>query len=187
MKSNYKSLVQNIYDLPNSKFEPIRYSDRFKIMEWRNAQLFHLRQMRVLTEQDQEQYFQNVVSPLFDMEKPKQLLFSYDRQGLFAGYGGFVHIDYDLGAAELSFLVDPQASVEQQSEHWREFFTFVDQFAKNNEFLKVVSGYCYDVRPWLYPLYESAGFTLAETKHNDVEIEGQWFDSLIYVKHYQDK
>ncbi|RBW66278.1 hypothetical protein DS893_05565 [Vibrionales bacterium C3R12] len=187
MNSKYKSLTKNIYELPNSTFEPIRYSDRFKIMEWRNAQMFHLRQTRVLTEQDQEAYFQKVVSPLFDMEFPEQLLFSYENQGSFSGYGGFVHIDYHLGVAELSFLVDPKSSIEQQSEHWREFFTFVDQFAKDHEFLKVVSGYCYDVRPWLYPLYAAAGFELSETKRNDVEIEGKWVDSLIYTKHYQDK
>ncbi|PTC02979.1 hypothetical protein C9980_20395 [Vibrio mediterranei] len=185
MKSQYRCMTQNIFSLPNSTFEPIRYSDRFKIMEWRNAQMFHLRQDKMLTEQDQEAYFQNVLAPSFDMENPTQLLFSYDRKGSFSGYGGFVHINYHQGSAELSFLVDPQQSEEQQSVHWREFFLFADKFVAAHGQINTLYGYCYDIRPWLYPLYEDAGFKLTEVKRNDVAIKGKWVDSLIYTKHYE--
>ena len=36
------------------KIVPIRYEDRFDIMKWRNEQMYHLRQSKPLTEEDQE-------------------------------------------------------------------------------------------------------------------------------------
>ncbi|GAK91039.1 putative ribosomal-protein-serine acetyltransferase [Nonlabens ulvanivorans] len=47
------------------------------IMKWRNEQMYHLRQAEKLTEQSQDSYFKNVVSKLFEQEKPNQLLFSF--------------------------------------------------------------------------------------------------------------
>ena len=40
---------------------PIRYEDRMDIMEWRNEQIYHLRQKNPLTKVDQESYFKQVI------------------------------------------------------------------------------------------------------------------------------
>ena len=55
---------------------PIRYEDRIPILKWRNEQMYHLRQDKVLTNDAQDNYFQNVVNPLFTDEKPSQILFT---------------------------------------------------------------------------------------------------------------
>jgi hypothetical protein len=43
-------------------------------MKMRNEQMYHLRQSAVLTIEDQDLYFENVVTKLFDQIKPDQIL-----------------------------------------------------------------------------------------------------------------
>ena len=57
----YKCLKQQEYTLGDYSIVPLRYEDRFFIMKWRNEQIYHLRQARPLTEEDQQRYFDNVV------------------------------------------------------------------------------------------------------------------------------
>ena len=73
----YKVLNQNIFSKGEFKIIPIRFEDRIDIMNWRNEQMYHLRQSSKLTQEDQDSYFQKVINPLFSKERPKQLLFSY--------------------------------------------------------------------------------------------------------------
>ena len=105
----YKALkIKSLSELEYS-IVPIRYKDRFKIMQWRNEQLFHLRQVKPLTEKDQENYFRNVVAKLFEQEKPNQLLFSYLKNNECIGYGGLVHINWFDKNAEISFIISDPA------------------------------------------------------------------------------
>ena len=66
--TKYKSL--DLADVTDGQYKivPIRYEDRFDIMKWRNEQMYHLRQSKPLSEDDQERYFTDVVSQLFDKE-----------------------------------------------------------------------------------------------------------------------
>ncbi|MFC7668495.1 hypothetical protein ACFQT0_14770 [Hymenobacter humi] len=72
----YRPLPQAEYRWENYRLIPIRYEDREPIRAWRNAQLEVLRQAEPLTAEQQDAYFQRVVLPLFEQEKPGQLLFS---------------------------------------------------------------------------------------------------------------
>ena len=65
---NYKCLKQQVYTDGTYSIVPIRYEDRWGIMKWRNEQIYHLRQAKPLTAEDQENYFSNVVSKLYDQE-----------------------------------------------------------------------------------------------------------------------
>jgi hypothetical protein len=104
--NHYKILKTNQYELDNIKIVPIRYEDRLLIMRWRNEQMYHLRQQKLLTEADQNNYFDNVVSKLFDADEPNQLLFSYLHDDVCIGYGGLVHINWKDKNAEISFIID---------------------------------------------------------------------------------
>ena len=73
----YKCLQKQQFSLGDFSLVPIRYEDRFLIMKWRNEQIYHLRQARPLTEENQQRYFDNVVAKLYDNPKPDQILFSY--------------------------------------------------------------------------------------------------------------
>ena len=73
----YKALTQQTYK--NGEFEivPIRHEDRIEIMKWRNEQIYHLRQSEPLTIDKQDAYFDNTIAPLFNQEKPSQILIQF--------------------------------------------------------------------------------------------------------------
>ena len=104
--NSYKVLNNQVYTKDNFSIVPIRYEDRLDIMKWRNEQMYHLRQAKPLTIKDQDDYFENVVSKLFEAEKPNQLLFSFLKNGEFVGYGGLVHINWIDKNAEISFIMN---------------------------------------------------------------------------------
>ena len=65
--SRYKALSQNTFQFEEFQIVPIRYKDRLDIMKWRNEQMYHLRQSELLTKENQESYYQNIVSKLFTL------------------------------------------------------------------------------------------------------------------------
>ena len=74
--TKYNCLNQNEFKALDYKIVPIRYEDRLAIMKWRNEQMYHLRQNKLLTLKDQNNYFDNVVTKLFNQDEPNQILFS---------------------------------------------------------------------------------------------------------------
>jgi hypothetical protein len=90
----YTYLTQQEFSNGEYKLVPIRYEDRYKIMKWRNEQIYHLRQKEPITSKQQDAYFENVVAKLFDQEKPNQILFSLLEGERCIGYGGLVHINW---------------------------------------------------------------------------------------------
>ena len=79
--NSYKVLNKQIFTEGAYSLVPIRFEDRMGIMKWRNEQIYHLRQSKPLTEEDQNNYFKNVVSKLFDQEQPQKKLFSFLEAG----------------------------------------------------------------------------------------------------------
>jgi len=90
----YKVLKKQLFSIDNYSIIPIRYEDRLSILKWRNEQLYHLRQEKKLTKNDQENYFNNIVNKLFDQDRPNQILFSFLKDNICIGYGGLVHINW---------------------------------------------------------------------------------------------
>lgn len=103
---DYKVLQQNSFSYGSISIVPIRYEDRFDIMKWLNEQIYHLRQKQPLTVEDQDNYFTNIVSKLFDQDQPNQILFSYLENDTCIGYGGLVHINWIDQNAEISFIMN---------------------------------------------------------------------------------
>lgn len=173
---------------------PLRYEDRFSIMKWRNEQIYHLRQARPLTEDDQQRYFDNVVSKLYDNPKPDQILFSYLERGICVGYGGLVHINWIDRNGEISFIMDTQLEAEHFSEHWSNYLTMLKAVAFDDLGLHKIYTYAFDLRPHLYTMLEANGYkreaTLKEHclfngKYKDVVLHSLWND-LYEVINYVD-
>ena len=55
--NTYKVLKNQEFRSANFKITPIRFSDKFLIMKWRNEQIDILRQEKPLTKKDQLIYF----------------------------------------------------------------------------------------------------------------------------------
>ena len=77
MNRIYKNINSDSFNNSIYSLVPIRDEDKYDIRDWRNNQIDILRQEIFLTLEQQEHYFKTVVDKLFDVEAPKQLLFSF--------------------------------------------------------------------------------------------------------------
>ena len=110
----YKCLNNVEWSKGSYKLTSLRDEDKYQILKWRNEQIDILRQKTLLTKDDQETYFKNVVGELFLKDKPGQILFSFFYENIFIGYGGLVHIDWESKNAEISFLIDTKRDNETE-------------------------------------------------------------------------
>lgn len=140
---------------------PISYEDRNRIMKWRNDQLYHLRQKAPLDQKTQDDYFLNVVAPLFQQEYPNQMLFSLDHDEKHIAYGGLVHIDWEKAYAELSFVIDTDFEALFFETFWTTFLKMIEPIAKALK-IKVLYTAAYDLRPQLYTILEKNNFQRKE-------------------------
>ena len=159
---------------------PLRYEDRFSIMKWRNEQIYHLRQARPLTEDDQQRYFDNVVSKLYDNPKPDQILFSYLEKGVCIGYGGLVHINWIDRNGEISFIMDTKLEAEHFAEHWSNYLTMLKAVAFDDLCLHKVFTYAFDLRPHLYTMLEANGYKREATLKEHCLFNGEYKDVVLH-------
>ena len=81
--STFKALNKQIFSSGSFYITPIRNEDKFKIMKWRNEQIYHLRQSEPITIENQKIYFEKVINPSFNEQQPKQMLFSFMKKKQF--------------------------------------------------------------------------------------------------------
>ena len=176
----YICLQQQEQHIGDYSIVPLRYEDRFSIMKWRNEQIYHLRQARPLTEDDQQRYFDNVVSKLYDNPKPDQILFSYLEKGVCIGYGGLVHINWIDRNAEISFIMDTSLEKEYFAEHWSNYLTMLKEVAFKDLSLHKIYTYAFDLRPHLYTMLEGNGFIKEATLKDHCCFQGEFKDVIIH-------
>lgn len=161
---------------------PIRYEDRLAIMKWRNEQMYHLRQEKILTENDQEAYFQNIIHPSFKEEKPAQILFSFLQNEKCIGYGGLVHINWQSHQAEVSFIMASELEADNFETNWITFLHLLEKIAFTDLNLSSLFTYAYDLRPHLYKAIENVGFQQSKRLEKEQLIEGKLIDVVIHTK-----
>ena len=159
---------------------PLRYEDRFSIMKWRNEQIYHLRQARPLTEDEQQRYFDNVVSKLYDNPNPDQILFSYLEKGVCIGYGGLVHINWIDHNGEISFIMDTRLEKEHFAEHWSNYLTMLKAVAFDDLGLHKIYTYAFDLRPHLYTMLEANGYQREATLKEHCLFNGEYKDVVLH-------
>ena len=149
--NRYKVLKKNnLFSKDDFTIVPIRYEDRYKIMKWRNEQMYHLRQNKTLTKKNQDDYFLNIIRSQFDEEKPNQVLFSFLEKNVCIGYGGLVHMNWIDKNAELSFIMETKLEDLYFDFYWSNFIFLIKKIAFNNLGLKKIYVYSYDLREKLY-------------------------------------
>lgn len=178
--SSYICLKQQQYSLGDYSIVPLRYEDRFDIMKWRNEQIYHLRQARLLTEEDQQLYFDNVVAKLFDNPQPDQILFSYLEKGVCIGYGGLVHINWIDQNAEISFIMETSLESKFFQEHWSKYLTMLKAVAFDDLGLHKIYTYAFDLRPHLYTMLEANGYKREATLKEHCLFNGEYKDVVLH-------
>jgi len=180
--NTYKALNKQVFTSGEFSIVPIRFEDRYLIMKWRNEQIYHLRQNKPLTKEDQNCYFEYVVAKLFDQEKPDQILFSFLKGDQCIGYGGLVHINWIDSNAEISFIIDTSLESGYFDAHWRLFLRLIEMVGFVELGLHKLFTYAFDLRPNLYTAIESAGFTKEAVLEQHVNFEGNFQNVVIHSK-----
>ncbi|MDI9355575.1 MAG: GNAT family N-acetyltransferase [Chitinophagaceae bacterium] len=183
----YKILKQQIFSSHKYSIVPIRYEDRFDIMKWRNQQIYHLRQAKPLTKEDQDAYFDNVVLKLFEQEKPEQILFSYLENDKCIGYGGLVHINWRDKNAEISFVMNTELEKEFFKIHWGIFLQLLEQIAFHELNFHKIFTYAFDLRPHLYEAVESKSYLKEAVLKEHYFFDGKFKNIIIHSKYNPQK
>jgi RimJ/RimL family protein N-acetyltransferase len=177
----YKCLSKQTYLLNKYQIVPIRNKDRYDIMQWRNEQIYHLRQSKPLDKESQDKYFDAVVTKLFEVEKPNQILFSYLENGVCIGYGGLVHINWIDKNAEISFVLNTSLEIKF-IDHWCIFLSLIEQVAfEDLQFHKIFT-YAFDLRPLLYIALEKSRYTKEAVLKNHTYFNNEFIDVVIHSK-----
>ncbi|MEO2127026.1 MAG: GNAT family N-acetyltransferase [Christiangramia sp.] len=180
--NTYKALKQNKFSRGHFSIIPLRQEDKYKIMEWRNEQIYHLRQTKKLTKEEQEVYFKNVVSKLFVKEKPDQLLFSFLKGDQCIGYGGLVHINWNDKNAEISFIMETSLEEKHFENLWITYLSLIEEVAfQDLEFHKIYT-YAFNLRPRLYTALVESGFDLEAQLKEHSFFNGRFIDVKIHSK-----
>ncbi|WP_333875372.1 GNAT family N-acetyltransferase [Flavobacterium sp.] len=178
----YKVLQQSHWENARFALVPIRSEDRLAIMQWRNEQIYHLRQAKPLTVEDQEQYFKNVVAQLFDQEQPNQILFSFLENGNCIGYGGLVHINWIDKNAEISFIMNTALEKERFHELWSAYLDLLEKVAFEDLKLHKIYTYAFDLRPHLYTMLQRNNYTEEARLKEHCFFDGTFLDVVFHVK-----
>jgi RimJ/RimL family protein N-acetyltransferase len=181
MKS-YKCLINQVVELDNFKVVPLRYEDRLDILKWRNEQIYHLRQNKLLTVGDQENYFNTVVDKLFDQVQPNQILFSYLEKDVCIGYGGLVHINWIDKNAEISFIMDTALEKDNFHTNWTKYLSLIEKVAFEDLKLHKIFTYAFDLRPHLYFALQDANFIEETRLKEHCLFDGKFIDVVIHSK-----
>lgn len=181
--NTYAALNQQTFTSGRYSLVPIRYEDRMQIMRWRNEQIYHLRQNKPLTVEDQELYFKHVITPQFSEEQPKQILFSFLEDGICIGYGGLVHINWFDKNAEISFIINTELEKENFSFYWTTYLNLIDEIVFKHLNLHKIYVYAFDLRPHLYDVLLQNNFVkeavlidhcLVNQEFKNVVIHSKW-------------
>lgn len=188
MFRNYKCLSKQEFSWGRFKIVPIRHDDRFEIMKWRNVQINVLRQREPLTRAQQDHYFQNVISALFEAQNPDQILFSFIEDDTLAGYGGLVHIDWVSKNAEISFLTNPNRNKDPNVfiQDWKTFLTILKPLVKSELGFNKIYTYAYDIRPHLYQALTQSFFKEEARLKKHVLVGGLLTDIVIHSYFFND-
>ena len=178
----YKILNKQIYSSGNYSIVPIRFKDKLKIMKWRNDQIYHLRQSKPLSEEDQENYFSNTINSLFNQKQPTQLLFSFLKSNICIGYGGLVNINWNDKNAEISFIMNTELEEKEFDSNWLIFLKLIEDLAFNEIMLKKIYVYAFDLRPHLYRILEVGNYFLDARLKSHCRHQNTFIDVIIYSK-----
>ena len=183
MSESRKYLCLNIQSLISGNYSivPIRNQDRHLIRKWRNSQIEILRQKAPISVEEQDNYFEKVVSSLFFLKNPNQLLFSFFEGSCLIGYGGLVHIDWESRNGEISFLIETErnANIRQFKDDWSVFLDLMNKIAFEHLNFHKIYTYAYDIRPHYFEVLKVKGFCEEARLKSHIFINDKLYDVRI--------
>lgn len=178
----YKVLKNQSFISDDYKIVSIRSKDKYNIMNWRNEQLFILRQNSPITKEEQDLYFQKIKDQTRNIN-PQQILFSYFKNDVLIGYGGIVHISWEDKRGEVSFLLETSRNknITQFKKEYKIFLDLIKKVAFGElQFIKLTTE-AFDLRPYLIETLEENDFILEGRLKSHIYIKGEFVDSLLHA------
>ncbi len=179
--SKYKILSKNNYKYNNYILTTIREKDIEKIRIWRNKQINILRQSKIITKQEQIDYYNQNIKKLFIKKNPESILFSIIQNQKCIGYGGFVHIDWNNMRAEISFLIEPKRM--NQGLYKKDFSEFLNIILKIGfdeiKFNKLTTE-TFNIRPETIKILENKNFKKEGMFIEHVKIKDKFVNSILH-------
>jgi hypothetical protein len=182
LKMGYQCLNKDKFTLSKYSLVTLRREDMPLIKEWRNSQIDVLRQDRILTDEDQINYYNNYVEPGFSQKEPTQILFSFLYENKAIGYGGLTNISRSSYRAKISFLLDPEFVKNDllYEEYFSAFLTIIKNIAFDCMKLNRIFTETFDIRPLHISILEKNGFIFEGRMKQHVHINGHFVDSLLH-------
>jgi len=180
--NSYKVLNKQTFTSGKYSIVPLRIEDRYDIMKWRNEQIYHLRQHKSLTREDQDKYFETTVANLFKTEQPDQILFSYLENDICIGYGGLVHINWIDKNAEISFIMNTKLEGNSFLENWSVFLELIEEVAFEDLKIHKIFTYAFDLRPHLYEALKKSRFEEEVRLKEHCLYNNKYIDVVIHSK-----
>jgi|TARA_B110001452_G_scaffold108979_1_gene90442 RimJ/RimL family protein N-acetyltransferase len=182
MKTTYTCLNKQIFTDELFSLVPIRWEDRYKIMQWRNEQIFHLRQNKKLTVEEQDKYFKNTIFKIFDQDQPDQILFSMLQGKNCIAYGGLVHINWEDKNAEISFVMKTESQSLFFNKYWNQFLKMIEYLAFYELDFHKIYTYSYNVRPKLYKVLLTREFIKEGELKDHILIDNKYTEAMFHSK-----
>ena len=179
-KEKYSFLKFNDYSFENYTLLPLRYEDISKIKKWRNDQISVLRQNKILTDADQENYYQELVEKSFFNPKPNEILFSFLLDDTCIGYGGMVHVDWDKKTAEISFITETKRANlnEIYQNDFTAFTTILFRISFSELLFNKLTTETYGIRTNTLRILDQLGFQLKKIDEKKILINNEMYDSF---------
>ena len=179
-KEKYSFLKFSDYLFENYTLLPLRYEDISKIKKWRNDQISILRQNKILTDADQENYYQELVEKSFFNPKPNEILFSFLLDDTCIGYGGMVHVDWDKKTAEISFITETKRANlnEIYQNDFTAFTTILFRISFSKLLFNKLTTETYGIRTNTLRILDQLGFQLKKIDEKKILINNEMCDSF---------
>ena len=179
-KEKYSFLKFNDYSFENYTLLPLRYEDISKIKKWRNDQISVLRQNKILTDADQENYYQELVEKSFFNPKPNEILFSFLLDDTCIGYGGMVYVDWDKKTAEISFITETKRANlnEIYQNDFTAFTTILFRISFSELLFNKLTTETYGIRTNTLRILDQLGFQLKKIDKKKILINNEMYDSF---------
>ena len=179
-KEKYSFLKFNDYSFENYALLPLRYEDISKIKKWRNDQISILRQNKILTDADQENYYQELVEKSFFNPKPNEILFSFLLDDTCIGYGGMVYVDWDKKTAEISFITETKrANLNKIYQNdFTAFTTILFRISFSELLFNKLTTETYGIRTNTLRILDQLGFQLKKIDEKKILINNEMYDSF---------
>lgn len=178
----YKCLNNQFLESSGYSLFPIQENNIELIRKWRNKQIKFLRQQKIITQDEQKEYFSSLIFSQYQSSRPSEILMGLYYKDTLIGYGGLVHIGWQDKKAEVSFLLNP-TRMKDLNTYKRDFSNYlflIKKLAKEELNLHKIFSETYTFRKYHINLLEQANFIKEKFIKDRTYKEGISIDSVIH-------